>query len=339
VTTEHIMRTAVIGAGHLGQFHARVHSELPECDLRYVADVDLDRAREVAAQYGGEPVADFNQIIGEVDAVSVVTPTSTHHVIARPFLEAGVSVLLEKPMARTVLQADELIDAAASSGAKLQIGHIERFNPAFRAVRDVLNEPAFIECHRLSPYPFRGTDVSVVLDLMIHDLDLILALAGSGPTDVRAAGLAVLSKGTDIANARLEFGSAGCVANITTSRVSPRPMRRLRVFQSDAYISMDLLEKKVFVFRPKQGLDLSAMPPEEIDALTKLPGEARLGTLFDVQTIELGQADALKEEIAAFIHAVTADLDPPVSGAHGRRALALAVTIDSKIGYFLAQRR
>ncbi len=333
------LRTAVIGAGHLGTFHARVHSELPECDLRYVVDVDGDRAREVAERYGAEARTDAATLLGEVDAVSVVTPTATHFATARPFLEAGVSVLLEKPMTQTVLEADELITAAATSGAKLQIGHIERFNPAFRAVRDVLHQPAFIEAHRLSPYPFRGTDVSVVLDLMIHDLDLILDLAGSTPTDVRAAGIGLLSKGTDMANARLEFGPAGCVANITASRVSPHPMRRLRVFQADAYISMDFLAKKVFVFRHRAGRDLSAMPPDEIAKLAELPGEARLGALFDVQCSELSPADALKEEVAAFAEAVLHDREPVVTGEHGRRALALAVTIDSRIGYFLAQRQ
>jgi len=343
VTGGDTLRTAVVGTGRLGRFHARVHAELPGVDLRYVVDVDEARARETAGEYGAEARGDHRELLGEVDAVSIATPTTTHHAVARDFLEAGVSVLVEKPMTTTVEEADDLIRLAAERGAKLQVGHIERFNPAFRAIREDLKDPAFIECHRLSPYPFRSTDVSVVLDLMIHDLDLILDIAGAPVAGVEAAGIPILSKGTDIANARLRFGEPGdapvCIANVTSSRISLRQMRRLRVFQSDAYISMDFLEKKVYVFRKKEGVDLSAATTEELDAAAKLPPELAMGQLVDIKTMDISPADALKDELAAFVGAVRDDAPPPVTGEHGRRALALAVEIDEHVRRLLAARR
>ena len=336
------LRAAVIGLGHLGRFHARVYSEIPGVDLRYLADVDRSRAEAAAGQYGGEPCGDYRAVLDKVDVVSVVTPTTSHHRIARDFLDAGVSVLVEKPMTATVEQADDLIRLAADHGTKLQVGHIERFNPAYRAVRDVLRDPVFIECHRLGPYPFRSTDVSVVLDLMIHDLDLILDLTGRPPGSVDAAGAAILSKGTDIANVRLSFetasGEPGCVANVTASRVSPTPMRRLRVFQSDAYISIDFLEKKVDVFRQKEGVDLARAAVEELGAAGTMPPGAALGELLDMRQIDPGPADALTDEITSFVTAVRDDAAPLVPGEDGRRALALAVAVEDDIQRFLAQR-
>ncbi|MFO7899554.1 MAG: Gfo/Idh/MocA family oxidoreductase [Planctomycetota bacterium] len=336
------LRTAVVGVGRLGSFHARVHAELPEADLRYVVDVDADRAGRAAGEHGGRPATDHREIIDEVDAVSIATPTSCHHEIARAFLEAGVSVLVEKPMTVTVGEADELIAIAADRGATLQVGHIERFNPAYRAIRDVLHQPAFIECHRLSPYPFRSTDVSVVLDLMIHDLDLILDVAGVEPDSVEGAGIPILSQGTDIANARLRFrtptGRPGCIANVTASRVSPRSMRRLRVFQPDAYISMDFLVRKVHIFRRRDDVDLSAAPEEELAALAAMPPEAAFGRLLKVRSLDLSDTDALRDEVRAFLRAVLDGSEPPVTGEHGRRALALAVEIDRDIQRFVRAR-
>ena len=338
------IRAAVVGAGHLGKFHARVYSEIPDVDLRYVVDIDRARARQVAGEYGAEARADYKGILGEVDIASIATPTTTHHEIARAFLEAGVSVLVEKPMTTTVEQADDLIRLAeARPGVKLQVGHIERFNPAYRAIRDYVREPAFIECHRLSPYSFRSTDVSVVLDLMIHDLDLILDIAGTAPASVEAAGVTILSPSTDIANARLRFdrpdGAPGCIANVTASRVSPKPMRRLRVFQSDAYISMDFLEKTVHVFRKKEEGDLGGPAAEQMAAVAKMPAGAALGQLLDIRQMDIAQTDALMDEISAFVRAVRDDTAPPVTGEHGRRALALAVAIDENIQQFLADRK
>ena len=328
------LRVAVIGAGHLGKFHARAYSQMEGVSLEYVVDARPERAAAVAHDFGGKPESDFTKIISEVDAVSVVTPTVTHHEVARPFLEAGISVLLEKPMTATVAEADDLIETAALNGAKLQIGHIERFNPAYLAVHPLVNKPAFIECHRLSPYSFRSTDVSVVLDLMIHDLDLVLDLAGALPSTTEGAGVPILSKGIDLANARLKF-STGCIANITASRVSPKPMRRLRVFQPDSYVSMDFLEKKVYVFRKKEQFDLAKAQL----AIADIPKEHLLGKLVDIRQLELPQADALQQEISSFVAAVRNDTEPEVTGEHGRRALIVAVAIEQDIQRFIAQRQ
>ncbi len=337
------LRAAVIGVGRLGRFHARIYSELPGVELRYVVDVDPVRAASAARQYGGEARSDHREILDKVDIASVVTPTTAHHAIARDLLDAGTSVLLEKPMAMTVEEADDLIEVARKRGAALQVGHVERFNPAYRAARDLIREPVFIECHRLAPYVFRGTDVSVVLDLMIHDLDLILDFAGTyaSPT-IEAVGVAVLSGSTDLANARLRFPGPGgrteCIANVTASRISPAPMRRLRVFQSDLYVSMDFLQKKVHVFRKKEGIDPAQLDPQHLASLMALSGDLALGQLMDIRQMDVGGADALKDELSAFVAAVRSGSSPPVTGEHGRRALAAAVEIDREIQRFLAAR-
>ena len=332
------LRVAVIGAGHLGKFHARVYSKIPSVKLAYVIDTDPSHAEAVAAECTAKPLSDYRPILKEVDAVSIVTPTTSHFEIARAFLDAGVSVLLEKPMTATVEQADELIRLASASKSVLQIGHIERFNPAYAAIRDFLKDPVFIECHRLGPYSFRSTDVSVVLDLMIHDLDLILDIAGV-PVAVEAAGTPIVSTETDIANARIRFntpdGRPGCVANVSASRISAKPMRRLRVFQRDAYISMDFLEKKVYVFRKRDGFDLAQAQA----ALAGLPREHVLGQLVDIRQMDFAQSDVLHSEISAFVSAVKNRTMPVVTGEHGRRALALAVAIDQEIHRFISDRK
>lgn len=343
MTAKSPLSAAVIGVGHLGRFHARVYSELPAVELRYVVDIDPVRAAGAARQYGGEPLADHREILGKVDVASVVTPTSTHHAIARDLLEAGSSILLEKPMAATIEEADDLIQIARKRGATLQVGHVERFNPAYRAAHDLIREPVFIECHRLAPYVFRGTDVSVVLDLMIHDLDLILDFAsGYAAPSIEAVGVAVLSGSTDLANARLRFPGPGgrteCIANVTASRVSPAPMRRLRVFQRDLYVSMDFLQKKVYVFRKKDGIDPTRLDPEQLATLAGLSGDLALGQLMDIRQMDVGGTDALKDELSAFVAAVRSGSPPPVTGEHGRRALATAIEIDCEIQRFLAAR-
>jgi len=339
VTGDSTLRGAVIGAGHLGTFHCRVYSELPGVELRYVVDADLARAEKTAARYGGEPLADPERILGEVDVASIVTPTTTHHEIARSFIAAGVSVLVEKPITTTVEQADDLIALARSHGVKLQVGHIERFNPAFRAVRPQLETPLFIECHRLAPYTFRSTDVSVVLDLMIHDLDLILDITGGSVESIDAAGAAVLSRGTDIANARLTFrgddGRPPCVANVTASRISFNPMRRLRVFQADSYVSMDFLAKQASVFHKNPDFDAAKSDPARLAKMAGQPGELALGQMIEAHKIDTEKTDALGDEIAAFLDAVRDDTPPPVTGEDGRRALALAIDIENAVSGFL----
>ena len=341
-TNTSTLKAAVIGAGHLGTFHCRVLSELPGVELCYVVDTDLDRAQQATSRYGGTPLPTYTDILSDVDIVSVVTPTTAHHAVAVDFIEAGVNVLVEKPITATVDEADDLIARAARNGVKLQVGHIERFNPAFRAIRDELRSPAFIECHRLSPYNFRSTDVSVVLDLMIHDLDLILDITGAPVESIEAAGTTILSNSTDIANARLRFqspdGEPGCVANVTASRVSLTPMRRLRVFQADSYFSIDFLEKTVRVFRKKPDFDIAKTDPAQLAKIARLSGELALGQLIDIQSLSVDQADALKDEVESFITAVRTDTPPVVTGEHGRRALALAAAIESDVRTFFDER-
>lgn len=337
------LRAAVIGVGHLGRFHVRVYSELPDVELRYVVDIDPVRAASAAKRYRGEPLTDYREILGKVDIASVVTPTHAHHPIARDLLDTGTSVLLEKPMAMTVAEADDLINVARKRGATLQVGHIERFNPAYRSARELIREPVFIECHRLAPYAFRGTDVSVVLDLMIHDLDLILDFVAGYPSpSIEAVGVAVLSGSTDLANARLRFsgpsGRTECIANLTASRISPAPMRRLRVFQSDLYVSIDFMQKKVYVFRKKDGIDPTRLDPEQLATLAGLSADLALGQLMDIREIDVGGADPLRDELSAFVAAVRNGSPPHVTGEHGRRALATAVEIDREIQRFLTAR-
>ncbi len=237
-----MMRTAVVGAGYLGRFHAQKYAALADSTLIGIADPDPRARATLAAELGGAAYAGHRELHGRVDAVSVVTPTPTHHAIAKDLLEGGVHVLVEKPMTVTIAEAEDLIGAAHRAGRVLQVGHLERFNAAVRALQPILTVPRFIESARLAPFKIRGTDVDVVLDLMIHDIDLILSIVRSPVVSVDAVGTSVFSGEIDIANARLRFAS-GCVANATASRVSMKTERKLRLFQDDAYVSVDLQQK------------------------------------------------------------------------------------------------
>ncbi|MDE1924012.1 MAG: Gfo/Idh/MocA family oxidoreductase, partial [Gammaproteobacteria bacterium] len=236
------MRTAVIGAGYLGRFHAQKYARLPNSTLIGVADPNEAARNAVAAESGVAAYADYRDLLGRVDAVSVVTPTPTHQEIAAAFLDAGAHVLVEKPMTVTVAEGESLIAAAKRAGRILQVGHLERFNAAMRALAPILAVPRFIESARLAPFKNRGTDVDVVLDLMIHDIDLILSIVRSPVVSVDAIGTSVFSGEVDIANARLRFAN-GCVANATASRVSLKTERKLRLFQDESYVSIDLQQK------------------------------------------------------------------------------------------------
>ena len=245
------LRVAVIGVGHLGRHHARILSELPGVSLVSVVDVNQPRAREIAAGYGVEPAFDARDVIDRVDAVTVAVPTELHHDIALPFLRAGIPVLVEKPMARSLAEADALIAAAAQTGACLAVGHTERFNPAVEAARPLLTDPRFIEVHRLGTFPDRSLDIDVVFDLMIHDLDVVLSIVGADVDSIDAVGVPVLTGRVDIANARLRFGN-GCIANLTASRISRDRVRKIRFFQPAAYLSIDYAAQKVDVWRLTQ---------------------------------------------------------------------------------------
>jgi len=303
------LRAAVIGAGYLGSFHAQKYAALDGARLVGVVDVDANRAREVAQRAGAPAYTDYREVLGEIDVASIVVPTEAHFEVARACLEAGVHILVEKPVTRTVEEANELVQLAARRALVFQVGHLERFNPAILAVREQITRPLFIESDRLALFKPRGTDVNVVLDLMIHDIDLILSLTRSEITDVRSSGFKVLTDAVDIANARIEFAD-GCVADVNSSRVSQQSLRKLRIFQPDLYVSIDCGTFHVRTVR-KEG---PATSPEGIPRIVS-----------SEQQFE--KADPLLAEIRAFLDSVRAGREPPVTGEDGRRALEVALKI------------
>jgi predicted dehydrogenase len=306
------MRTAVIGVGYLGRFHAQKYATLRNSELVGIADPSGSARDAVSAELRVPAHADYRELLGRVDAVSIVTPTPYHFSVAKEFLEAGAHVLVEKPMTATVEEGIDLIEAARRAQRILQVGHLERFNAAVQAVQPILTVPRFIESARLAPFKYRGTDVDVVLDLMIHDIDLILSIVRSPVVAVDAIGSSVFSKEIDIANARLRFAN-GCVANATASRVSLKTERRLRLFQDDAYVSMDLHQKVLTVIRKGAGVGADGMPQVAIEENT------------------YEQGDALKAEIEAFLDAAATGCAPPVTGEDGLLALRTAVSIAEQV--------
>jgi len=306
------MRTAVIGVGYLGRFHAQKYAVLPTSELVGVADPSDAARTAVSAELGVASHADYRELLGRVDAVSIVTPTPLHFTVAKEFLEAGAHVLVEKPMTTTVEEGVVLIETARNANRILQVGHLERFNAAVQAVQPILTVPRFIESARLAPFKHRGTDVDVVLDLMIHDIDLILSIVRSPVVAVDAIGTRVFSEEIDIANARLRFAN-GCVANATASRVSRKTERRLRLVQDDAYVSMDLQQKVLTVIRKGVGVGADGMPQVAIEESS------------------YEQGDALKAEIEAFLNAAATGCAPPVTGADGLLALRTAISIGEQV--------
>lgn len=296
-------RIAVVGVGHFGRHHARILATLPGALLVAVVDIDADRAAAAAAETGAAPETDVSALDGRVDAVTLAVPTESHHAVALPLLERGVSVLVEKPMARSVAEADALIAAAEASGAVLAVGHTERYNPAVAVALPLVRAPRFIEVHRIGSFSARSLDVDVVFDVMIHDLDIILTTVGAEVATIEAVGVPVLTDRVDIANARLRFTS-GCIANLTASRISRDRVRKLRFFQQDAYISVDCAEQEVEEWR-----------------VTRTPGcePTIAGGKLDVP-----QGEPLERELEDFVRAVAGGGPPRVGGADGRRALALA---------------
>ena len=306
------IRTAVVGVGYLGRFHAEKYAAHPDSELVAVVDTDRSRREEVAAKLGAKFFTDYREILGLVDAVSVVVPTRYHHEVAKAFLELGVHVLLEKPITTTIAEADELIGIATSKNAVFQVGHLERFNPVIMALEGVLTSPRFIESLRIAPFKPRGTDVNVVLDLMIHDIDIIQHIVGSRITQINSIGAPVFTDEEDIANARIQFEN-GCVANVTASRISMKSERRMRIFQPDSYVTVDFQDKKVAVLRKGEGEMMPGIPNIKIEEKS-----------FE-------QGDALQCEIAAFLESVATGKPPVVSGEDGRRALETALMINKKL--------
>ena len=304
------LRVAVIGVGHLGRHHARLLGSMPSVSLQAVVDLDLARAEAAAKPSGAEALTDWRGLIGRVDAVTIAVPTIGHREIAVPLLLAGIPVLVEKPMAATLAEADEMIAAAARTGVALAVGHTERFNPAVVAARPLLDDPRFIEVHRLGVFPERSLDIDVVLDVMIHDLDVVLSLVPSEVESIEAVGVPVLTGRVDIANVRLRFAN-GCIANLTASRISRDRVRKIRFFQPAGYLSIDYAQQKVEAWR-----------------LTAGPGGAPsiVGGELPVTNEE-----PLALELADFVDAVASRRPPGVPGEQGRRALALADRIVRKM--------
>ena len=306
------IQTAVIGVGHLGKFHAQKFFQLQNSTLAAVADKDFEKAQAVAAATGCTPVADYRELLGEVDAVSIVVPTDLHFEVAQDFLRHKSHVLVEKPMTASLEQAEALIALARRHDRVLQVGHLERFNPAITALEEELGEARFIECHRLAPYKPRGTEVNVVLDLMIHDIDIILDIVKSDVERIDARGTPVLSEDIDIANARIAFRN-GCVANVTASRVSTATDRKMRIFQNDAYLSVDFQNRELAVYRKGQ---------QEM-----YPGVPNI----DVQKIRCDEYDALLAEVQSFLDCIANGGRPKVSGQDGKRALQTAISISEQL--------
>lgn len=314
------IRAAVVGVGYLGRFHAQKYAQAEGCELVAVVDSREEAREQVAAELKTRALADHRELLGAVDAVSVVTPTPAHFAVARDFLGRGTHVLVEKPITETPAQARELIELAARARRILQVGHLERFNEAIRAAEPYLRSPNFVECNRMAPYRERGTDVNVVLDLMIHDIDIVQTIVAAPIATIDAVGTPVFSEEIDIANARLRFEN-GCVANVTASRVSVKTERKLRIFGDDAYLSLDLQQKIVTLIRKRTS-------PVQ-------PGE--LPVHIEEQSLE--QGDALKAEINSFLDCIRNGGQPVVSGEAGLTALETAMRITDQVNASLAARK
>jgi predicted dehydrogenase len=301
---------AVIGVGYLGKFHAEKYAASEKAHLIAVVDEDAARAAEIGGGVGAVGLTDYRELFGRVQCVSIAVPTRVHHQVAKDFLSAGIDVLVEKPLAASLDEAKDLVALAESRNCILQVGHLERFNPAIRRLEGVIKEPKFVECHRLAPFVERGTDVDVVLDLMIHDIDVIASLVRSPVTRVEAVGVPVLTETPDIANARLIFAN-GCIANVTASRVSIKRERKVRFFQPDAYISIDYDQRRAqIIYKPGPGagwLDVRS------------------------ENIEFKEGDALADEIDSFLDCVRTRTAPLVSGIDGLNALEIASLIRAQL--------
>ncbi|MBF0450221.1 MAG: Gfo/Idh/MocA family oxidoreductase [Candidatus Magnetomorum sp.] len=303
-----ILNIGVIGTGYLGKYHAEKYARMAHVNLVGVVDVDGERAGKIAQEYETQAYTRYQDLFDKVDAVSIVVPTQLHHSVAKDFLLNGIDVLIEKPITQTIEQADELIDIAKEKNRLIQVGHLERFNPVVEALRDKIDHPLFIESHRIAIYKGRGIDVSVVLDLMIHDIDIIKNFAKSEVKSIHAAGVPVICSDVDIANARIEF-EKGCIANVTASRISMKEERKIRIFQKDAYFSVDFAKKDItYIHRKDNGSD------------GIIPG-------MEIQKLHFSAGDALNSELHAFVDCVHSRNIPEVPGKAGRDALKIALDI------------
>ena len=329
------LKVAVIGVGHLGSEHARIYSEMDKAQLIAVVDIVPERAKEIGERYGVPALTDFRDLLeGDLrpGAVSVVVPTGSHAEVGLPFLRAGIGALVEKPMAETLEEADSLLEASRSGTATLQVGHIERFNPAVRAIRKSIRDPRFIESDRIAPFSFRSTDIGVVLDLMIHDIDIILSLFEQPVTAVDALGACILSDKEDIATVRLVFGDR-CVAHVKASRVALKTLRKMRIFQEDCYIALDFGAQKGLVYRKKADfsrerlaqLSQDSSRPEDVIGLL-------FGQFLELEELSMTSAvEPLRAELESFVEAVLEGSTPEVTGEDGRQAMEVAKIIMDQI--------
>ena len=300
----------VVGVGYAGRFHAEKYAASKKAELVGVADINQERALQVGQKLGVLSHTDYRELFGRVRCVSIAVPTRLHYAVSRDFLAAGIDVLVEKPMAASLEEGSELVTLAREKALVLQVGHLERFNPAIRRLEGVIREPRFVECHRLAPFVERGTDVDVVLDLMIHDIDVIASLVRSPVERVEAVGVPVLTDKPDIANARITFAN-GCIANVTASRVSMKRERKIRFFQPDAYISIDYDQRRAQIYRK--------------------PGKGGGWQDIRAESIEISDGDALADEIDSFLDSVQSRGTPLVSGEEGLRALEIATMISERL--------
>jgi predicted dehydrogenase len=315
-----MLKAGVLGAGHLGKIHLRLLQESEKYELVGFYDADIINGKKVSAEFGYTYFDNINKLIAAVDVVDIVTPTLSHYECAKKAMESGKHIFIEKPITNTLEEAEELLELEVKFGIKGQVGHVERFNPAFTAVKDAIHEPMFIETHRLAEFNPRGTDVPVVLDLMIHDIDAILSVVNSKVKKINASGVSVISQSPDIANARLEFEN-GCVANLTASRISLKNMRKSRFFQKDAYISVDFLEKKVEVVKMKDAPE----HPGDFDMVLQNAEGVKKQIYFENPFITTN--NAILDELESFADAINKDTTPVVSLKQGAEALKVALQI------------
>lgn len=317
------LRVGVIGTGRLGRQHVRVMNRVPEVDFVGCFDVVQARSNDAAKEFGAEAFSSIDDLLAAVDHVSIVVPTVNHAEVALQALELGKNVFLEKPIAPSVAEGRAIVDKARERGCILQIGHVERFNQAISTCRPFIDKPSFVEFHRLAPFTIRGIDVSVVMDLMIHDIDLLIYFLGEMPVEVRAKGAVVITDGPDIVSARLEFGN-GCVANLTTSRVSLEPMRKVRVFSPRRYLSIDMFEGKIKHFQKSDSYDLG------VEMLKEKKGkldDVSLHDFFEIDETVIEGEEPLFNELGSFCRAVANGTTPEVTGDDGLNALILASEI------------
>jgi len=322
------VRVGVVGVGHLGDHHARIYSQISDTELVGVNDIDVEKGKSVAQRYGTRYFENLDDLLKEADAISLVVSTTAHFSLAQVILQRKKDLLIEKPITQTVEQAEELITLAQKKNLILQVGHIERFNPAFKAIEKHQLKPKFIESHRLAQFDPRGTDVAVILDLMIHDIDLILSLVKSRITRIEAVGVPVVAQSEDICNARLTFEN-GCVANITASRISARSLRKMRLFQKDSYISLDFLQKSVEIYRLVGADRIPSGEKEKKTVVGNIPVE-ELGKTIIYERPDICDQDMLTSEIKSFLDAVRTRTSPQVTGEDGKKALEVALQIKEK---------